>query len=350
MDFRNWHDHCLDLSALVHEADQGDLIGAGQMNGLKKCGVAVGVLFMATIAPTQSEAVIFGVTSCFSFPGVQAGCDNIDASDPPANLFSFQENGTGFVDHGAITRGGTRIDVDALGMSASRNLFGYEIINDGASSRLLSIDTATAQATAVGSALAGRNVRGAAFDLQNQLWVVDSAANSILRVNHTTGAVVAGSEMTLTLGGGAIDIIDGTDIAVSSDGAIRLANYNAGSGKPEFFTVDLGTGALTLEFTDLVGEPDSPLSLFFSGITFSEDGAHNALYGYEANGFEDIYRYDLPTYTRTEIFQNIVPSFNAGRGDLAAFMQPVAVPEPGSLFVFALGLAGLGLARRKRAA
>ena len=57
--------------------------------------------------------------------------------------------------------GGTRIDVDALGMSASRNLFGYEIINDGASSRLLSIDTATAQATAVGSALTGRNVRGA---------------------------------------------------------------------------------------------------------------------------------------------------------------------------------------------
>lgn len=320
------------------------------MNSLKKCCVAFAVLFVVTTAPTQSEAVIFGVTSCFSFPGVQAGCDNIDSSDPPANLFSFQENGTGFVDHGAITRGGTRIDVDALGMSASRNLFGYEIINDGASSRLLSIDSATAQATAVGSALAGRNVRGAVFDLQNQLWVVDSAADSILRVNHNTGAVVVGSEMTLTLGGGAIDIIDGTDIAISNDGTVRLTNLNPVSGKPEFFTVDLGTGALTLEYSDLAGEADSPLSLFFAGITFSADGADNALYGYEANGFEDIYRYDLPTYDRTEIFQNIVPSFNAGRGDLAAFMAPVAVAEPGSLLMFALGLAGLGYARRKRAA
>ena len=56
------------------------------------------------------------------------------------------------------------------------------------------------------------------------------------------------------------------------------------------------------------------------GVTCSPLAApDNTIFGYEASIDDDVYQY-LPSagFARTQLFRNVVPSYNAGRGDLAA--------------------------------
>jgi len=146
----------------------------------------------------------------------------------------------------------------------------------------------------------------------------------------------------------------GTDIAIDEDGIFWLANFDRDVLLPRFYTLDVATGDLTLQFTDTSTDGESAGPRFFPGITFSASGDSDRLYAYEANSFEDIYRYDLPAFTSSEIIFNFTPTaFNAGRGDLAAFMvaaPPADAPEPGTLVAALAGLAAVGLARRRRRA
>lgn len=134
-----------------------------------------------------------------------------------------------------------------------------------------------------------------------------------------------------------------SDIALQSDGTAILVDLG------KFYQLDLGNGDLNLLFED---------SLQYAGLAFSDLAANDLLFAYEVAGSEDIRTFDLGNAnTVSQIITNLIPTlggqiFNAGRGDLAAHVtfEQNSIPEPGTLVIFGLGLAGLGFMRRRKRA
>ena len=215
---------------------------------------------------------------------------------------------------------------DALAFSLTHGLLAFELQKSGfntTGSTLIIIDSNTAVASTIGSLLSGRDIRGAVFDLSDTLWALDAASDELLQVNPATGAVV-GSPVDLTLGGNAFDLSDVTDLAVALDNTFFLANAS------DFYTLDILSGALTLVHTDVPPQG-------FAGITFSIDAPEDLLFANDVNNFEDICSYDVDSgFSRTTLHANFIPTFNSGRGDLAA-----AIPEPSSILLLSLGLVSL---------
>ena len=127
-----------------------------------------------------------------------------------------------------------------------------------------------------------------------------------------------------------------SDIAIRSDGTAILANATT------FYEIDLGTGELTELFSDL--------SAAHAGLAF-DPLASTSLLTFEVNGTDDLYSFDtsLAAPPRINVLQNIIPQFNAGRGDLASLtLGDTSVPEPNTLMLLGLGIAALRLRRRRR--
>ena len=174
-------------------------------------------------------------------------------------------------------------------------------------------------ASTIGSLLSGRDIRGAVFDLSDTLWALDAASDELLQINPSTGAVV-GPPVALMLGGNAFDLSDVTDIAVALDNTFFVANSS------DFYTLDILSGALTLVHTDVLQG--------FAGITFSIGAPEEDLFVNDVNGSEDIFSYAVDSgFSQTTLHENFIPTFNSGRGDLAA-----AIPEPSSMLLLSLGL------------
>ena len=309
------------------------------------------VLLSTGLVSGPAGATIFGIKSCGSNgvcnPGgsVQGG-----GSLPPANLFSFESGGTGFTDLGAITVGGTNVDADGLAMRSDGDLFGFQLteqvtpsgpnlISNVVASRLISLGAGTAAATTVGSiTLSDRDIRGAVFDASDNLWALDATANQVLRIDTATGGMVAGSAVGLTVYGVNLDLSTVSDIAIRSDGTVLLANSS------DFYSLDLGTGALSSLFTDS--------GAGHSGLAFDDDLASvEMLFTFEVNGLDDLFSFDtsLASPTQTDVLLNIIPAFNAGRGDLASItLVDAQIPEPGTLALLSFGIAGIGMLRRKK--
>ncbi|MBI4333382.1 MAG: hypothetical protein HY673_19120 [Chloroflexi bacterium] len=263
----------------------------------------------------HAHATIFGVKSCIGGPTC-----GVAGPFTPAHLFSFLENGSGFTDIGTVALGGTAIDTDGLAMSPSHGLLGFHVAATG--STLISLNPITAVATAIGPVLPGRHIRGAVFDLADILRVLDTANNELLQINPNNGSIV-GAPVALTLGGNPFTLPVSTDIAVRANGIFYVVSITlAPSPQTDFYTLDVGTGALTLVFSDSALQDGLVPS--FPGITFSRvPSSPSHLFGYDANGFDDIFRYDVAVGagSRTLVYGNIIPSFNAGLGDLAALVS-----------------------------
>lgn len=302
--------------------------------GTRACGL-VALLLAALAFATPTHATVFGLKSCGSSPPLCGGVP----SAPPTELYSFTEDGSAFTSIGSVTLGTAPIDVDALAISPVHGLLGFRLTATG--STLVRINPTTAAATAIGSEIAGGNFRGAVFDLGDTLRVLDKTTSQVLTIDPLTGAIV-GTPVALTLGGSPFALSDVTDIAVRADGTFYLTSHFTTTGT-DLYTLDAGTGALTLVFTD--GALQDALLPAVSGIAFSGAASNPAhLFAYEVNGFDDIFRYDADggAGSRTLLYPNIVPSFNAGRGDLAALpLRATDVPEPATLLLLGLGLAGL---------
>ena len=281
------------------------------------------VLVFSLALAGRVHATVFGLKSLA--PG-------IGPSAAPTHLFSFAEDGSNFTDIGSVQLGSSGIDADALAISPVRGLLGFELTGTG--SRLIGIDSITAIATVIGPILTGRDIRGAVFDLTDRLRVLDASSDELLEINPMTGQVV-GTPVGLTLGGPSFDLSNGSDIAVRENGNFYLSSLDS------FYTLDLLTGALTLAHSDS--------GQFFPGVTFSTPGGEDDLFAYEANFTDDLLRFDVDaSFNKTPLYTNIIPSFNAGRGDLAAAMT--IIPEPGALMLFSIGILGLlgyGWLRRK---
>ena len=293
--------------------------------------------------PARAET-IFGVKSLS--PG------GTEVSTAPAVLFSFSDSsGTGVSIIGAVTRDSSQVDIDGLALSRTYGLLGFEMTGTDVSptSRLVAISTSSAVATAVGSAMTGRSMRGAMFDRQDRLWVVDSAANSLLRIDPASGAVI--SETPITVGGLPREISPGTDIAQRMDGTVVLTTYRfeqSGFDGPTFYTLDLDTGEATQAFVDTTPDPFFPsIPVYNSGLAAGGYDNTDVLFTLDGDANDDLFQYALPSYTRTMFNENFYPVFNAGGGDLAS-LAPLEVPEPMTGGIFAAGLLALRGLRRRR--
>lgn len=319
-------------------------------------------LILTACLPALARGDVFGLKSN---GGLFAG------GNRQCRLFSFSESGGSFVDIGPVRDGGLNIlggiDVmqgDALAISTTWGLLGYRIdlsYTPGnefftvTGSTLMSINPSTAVGTLIGSSLVGREIRGATFDLDGALWVIDSANNEVLQINPADGTIV-GSPAPLTFNGNPNIIIAGvpttvpttlngnispplrgiTDIAVRCDGTLIVVGFTddpPGSVTTLFFKVDVHTGALTL-----VGM--SRNDTITPGITFSKDAADpDDLFATDSQGADDIFQYDTHAcFERTTLFEDFIPTFlpvpedpsivfgfPAGYSDLAALMAPAAV-------------------------
>ena len=75
------------------------------------------------------------------------------------------------------------------------------------------------------------------FDGSGNLWVLDNAAQTLVRINKATGVVLSSAPIGVTLGQTAGMVYDPTD------GNIYVSD---GAGTTSFYTVNTGTGHLTL--------------------------------------------------------------------------------------------------------
>lgn len=272
------------------------------------------------VAARPASAIVWGVKST---------ADVSIASLPPAHLFSFNETApANLTDHGVVALAtGAPIDVDGLALDAGGQLYGFMLTQDMSGtvigSSLITIDAATAVASPVGSTLS-RNIRGATFDAAGNLWALDAAANELLRIDPITGDAAAGSTVALMRNSLAFDLADSADVAIRADGSFTISSVGM------IFSLNPTTGVLT-DLTTL-------LTRAYAGLVWgTELATADVLFGYEVNGGEDIDTFDpANSYARSDYILSFIPSFNAGRGDLAA-----AVPAPATLTILLMCAAGL---------
>jgi hypothetical protein len=228
---------------------------------------------------------------------------------PPATLFWLDEATSAWGQVGPVTVGGVQVDTDGLAPDGSGQLFAWHCQAGG--STLLRLDEATAIGTPVGGPLAGRNIRGATFTLSGRLLAFDDTASELLEIDPATGLVVGDPVPLAGMAPGGAG--QAGDLAQDLDGHLLFATGS------RVFRLDRNTGQLTLLFEDTqdLGDGFPPWN---AGLALSPQApSDRALYLYEVSQHDGLYRYaSSSVFTRTLIIPHVVPTYNAGRGDLAA--------------------------------
>lgn len=287
--------------------------------------VFIGLVCALAAAPATAD-LMYGLESLA--PGGSV------PSSAPTYLYSFDDDVPGTVTNiGKVKLDNADIDADALAWSVNHGLLAFSIQSAAAlTSSLLTINPANAVATATGHSYVGRDIRGAVFDISDNLWVADAAQNQLLRIDPIGGGI--SQTIDLTLANAAFNLSTTTDIAISRAGTFFLVSTY------DVYTVNMSTGELTLQH-QFPGTTDA-----LAGIAFSTNGPDTILFGYEVNGTDDLYCYDIDdNFTRTTFKTDFIPQFNAGRGDLASITP---VPVPGAVLLGLLGLSVAGAKLRKR--
>jgi len=231
-------------------------------------------------------------------------------SEPPTTLFWLDDSGANPRQLANVTLAGQTIEADDLAMSPNGVLFAFQI-NAPGGSRLLTLDSTSGIATAVGPVLSGRNIRGATFTLSGRLIAFDYTASELVTVDPTTGVIaglgvpVAGLSPTSTG--------QGADLTQTRDGSFLFAYAN------EIHQLDPRSGARTLLFTDTGRFADNLLP-WNAGVACSPVAVPDeTIFAFEVSEDDSVYSY-LPAagFARTLLINDVVPAYNAGRGDLAA--------------------------------
>ncbi len=230
-------------------------------------------------------------------------------SGPPAMLFWLDETTNAWGQVAPVTVSGGQVDADGLARDTRGRLFAWRV--EAAGSTLLQLDPATAVGTPVGPRLDGLQVRGAAFTLAGRLWVLEDSQSVVLEIDPATGQPLGAPVRVGGLEpGGAFQT---GDLSQDRDGSLLLALGGQVS------RLDPATGRrihLYNDVTDL-GDGLPPWSV---GLAVSpEQPQDDALYLLDVSHHDGLYRYASSSdFTRSLLVDNVVPSYNAGRGDLAA--------------------------------
>ena len=230
-------------------------------------------------------------------------------SQPPTTMFWFDEDGANYRELGRVTLAGEDIEADGLAMSPTGGLFAFQVDSVGGS-RLLTLDSTTAVASVVGPVLAGRNIRGATFTLSGRLLAFDFAQKALVEVSPGTGLEI-GSAVPLSANLSATTTAG--DLTQMPDGSLLFA-YD------EFlYRLDPRSGSLELLHEDTVALADGYIPFCCGVVCAPGSEPANKLFCYEASQHDDVYQY-LPStaFARVQLMDHVVPSYNAGRGDLAA--------------------------------
>lgn len=256
----------------------------------------------------------FGLKSCGLDSDTCPGLGN--SSTKPVTLYSFVAGAADVTDHGIVRVGLSRSDVDGLAYSLTHGLLAFELVDSDrgppTGSRLVHIELLGAGATALGEVLPDRNIRGAAFDAEGQLWVVDTNADELLTIDPVSGNLM-GAAVPLLLGGLPFNVSEMSDIAFRRDGLLILTH-----GSATLYALNLQTGELTEVFQDEEADDEIGSLPTHAGIAFSPLSPFD-LYAYDVRQREDVFLYEMEQgVTRTELYSDIVPDYNAGLGDLAS--------------------------------
>ncbi len=267
----------------------------------------------------------FGLKSCGLDTDSCSGLGN--SSRDPTTLYSFVPGASEVTDHGIVRVGLGRADVDGLAFSPVHGLLAFELVDSDqgspSGSRLVHIAPIGAGATALGGVLPGRNIRGAAFDAEGQLWAVDANADELLIIDPVSGNPV-GAAIPLLLGGSPFNLGEMCDIAFRRDGLLTLTH-----GSATLYALNVQTGELTEVFQDDQADDEIGSLPTHAGIAFSPLSPFD-LYAYDVRQREDIFLYETEQgVTRTEVYSDIIPDYNAGLGDLASQTRGCAeLPQP----------------------
>jgi hypothetical protein len=229
-------------------------------------------------------------------------------SQPPTTLFRLGEGGTSYTEIGQVRRSGSDLEADGLARSPAGELVAFQILSGG--SQLISINPSNAVATVIGPLLSSRDIRGATFTLSGRLLAFDDAAAELVEVIPATG-VITGAPVRMAMSPGQASATG--DLVQSPDGSLLFAMQN------QLFRLDARSGGLTLLLTDTNKLADG-YAPSCAGLAWAPAlGAERKLIAYEVSIHSDVYEY-LPAsaFARTQLIDNLVPSDNAGRGDLAA--------------------------------
>lgn len=231
---------------------------------------------------------------------------------------------------GVTTNLGTTLGNMGLSFDSNNTLYGIRNVGGGTSASLYTVNLTNGVATLVGTGTYNAFVEAGTFDLSGRFLAGTTGAGaSIYSVNTGTGA----STLLGAIAG--LSDIDGmtvAPVAVTYSGGQLAAGSLLVVDSGGIYVVDLNTLAATLISTPGINVATETLAF----------GADGTLYTNGLNGFHSL---DLVTGVATSLGGNYV----WGSAVLGALSTQIY--EPAALALFGLGLAGIGLAaRRKRKA